>query len=435
MKRFMEYRRIARILAAVMLFLLAAPMAGGLAENAVSTVPELIAQFRQHTERAEDSFKLSITADILNGVLQGGDGLFAAILMNNGVNNIGYQYDMSGSIRSVTFNRIEYYPGRRVALAYRTGSTAGLSSRERQLLDAAGRFVATLSGSALEKERAIHDYLCDTVDYKTDYELSGFSENDSAIGAMLNGRADCDGYADAFAMLCEMAGLQAQRISGQCLTDGRWGEHMWNAVQINGAWCFVDVTGDDQDTRIEYFYFNRGAELFGKTYSWKQNALSINVVSATDNRFRSADLWEYAVGSWEELSAVLYDRALARAPHIRINAAPSMRMDSDRLFQTIYRSGATAASLSDQWNLYDIRVQEYYEHFRRVDTEQEAVSYLSECKSRGWSSFTLLCSESLYGSIKGSNGLLTHLLTRAGLQIRQYSYSDDACAFIFNNVQ
>lgn len=109
-----------------------------------------------------------------------------------------------------------------------------------------------------EKELAINQYLCDTIVYdeealanaeENDFRYVDDSFNDSfnAYGALLNGKCVCAGYAAAFKLLAEEAGLDAIVVTG--FLDGSLA-HAWNKVKIDGEWQIVDVTNNDN----EYFF-------------------------------------------------------------------------------------------------------------------------------------------------------------------------------------
>lgn len=57
----------------------------------------------------------------------------------------------------------------------------------------------------------------------------------------------CESYARAFKILCDQAGIPCVLVSGNASsTNGGTGEaHMWNYVQLNGAWYAMDVTWND----------------------------------------------------------------------------------------------------------------------------------------------------------------------------------------------
>ena len=107
--------------------------------------------------------------------------------------------------------------------------------------------------SELEKEMAINQYLCDTAEYDTaalenaeenDFEDVDEEFNDSftPYGVLLNKTGVCSGYAGAFKLLAEEAGLECIVVTGYL--DGEL-PHTWNKVKIDGEWQIVDSTNND----------------------------------------------------------------------------------------------------------------------------------------------------------------------------------------------
>lgn len=103
----------------------------------------------------------------------------------------------------------------------------------------------------VEKEIAINNYLCETVEYDTyaaEYFLqTGYISTDivnsfNAYGALNYGKAVCGGYAQAFKILCDEAGITSIIVTGTLDGVG----HEWNRVLIEGKWLEVDVTNNDK---------------------------------------------------------------------------------------------------------------------------------------------------------------------------------------------
>lgn len=61
----------------------------------------------------------------------------------------------------------------------------------------------------------------------------------TVYGALVDGKALCEGYAKAFSYLCGRAGIENVIVTGKTTTD-----HMWNMVKLDGNWYHVDVTWD-----------------------------------------------------------------------------------------------------------------------------------------------------------------------------------------------
>ena len=106
-----------------------------------------------------------------------------------------------------------------------------------------------------EKELAINQYLCDTIEYDEEalanaeennfmYVDESFNDSFTAYGALLNGRCVCAGYAAAFKLLSDAAGLESIVVTG--VLDGSL-SHAWNKVNIDGEWHIVDVTNNDNE--------------------------------------------------------------------------------------------------------------------------------------------------------------------------------------------
>ncbi len=109
-----------------------------------------------------------------------------------------------------------------------------------------------------ETELAIHDALAKHIDYTHDVP----DEHD-AFGALVYGKAVCDGYAKAFQYLLYLRGIQSTIIEGEVLNDdGSYGGHAWNLVRIDGKYYYTDLTHNDPlstdrpKTQVYHNYFN-----------------------------------------------------------------------------------------------------------------------------------------------------------------------------------
>lgn len=113
-----------------------------------------------------------------------------------------------------------------------------------------------------ELARRIHDYLIRNCTYITGEDRVYSS---TAYGCLVEGEANCEGYAKAFGLLAAKVGLQSALITGR--TD-KGENHAWNQVNIDGKWYNIDVTWDDTDVSgdIRKNYFLCSDEEFGITH-------------------------------------------------------------------------------------------------------------------------------------------------------------------------
>ncbi len=89
---------------------------------------------------------------------------------------------------------------------------------------------------------ALHDHLCETVSYGGETEL-----RHTAAGALLEGRATCEGYAQALTLLYRMAGIPCGIIVGTAAdSTGQAERHSWNIAHLED-YALIDATWNDQD--------------------------------------------------------------------------------------------------------------------------------------------------------------------------------------------
>ena len=141
-----------------------------------------------------------------------------------------------------------------------------------ELMSSAERVIASLTkpDDEWQTELEIHDYIIENCRYELDEPKLVRS---SAYGALVEGRAACEGYSKAAKLLFDMAGIESALVSGDATdSDGSRSAHMWNAVKINGDFYFLDCTWDDpvndekKDIRI-YSYFNVNNKMISETHS------------------------------------------------------------------------------------------------------------------------------------------------------------------------
>lgn len=127
------------------------------------------------------------------------------------------------------------------------------------------------SWSDWETEKYIHDYIVDNCKYVLNEEDYIYS---SAYGALVNGEAACEGYSKAAKLLLDKARIENGIVSGTVSESGESREpHMWNAVNVDGAWYHLDCTWDDPvdketgEQSKTYYFFNLSDEMIASTHA------------------------------------------------------------------------------------------------------------------------------------------------------------------------
>ncbi len=213
----------------------------------IGTKDEFVRYVENERRKGNTTFHVILTAQRLKGEEL---GYIIPCLDVNGTCN--YMYDGTTRINCT----ITEYPGTRVANAYLRGDRNGLTQEELQLYNAAVEIVNAARKYSTPTDRA--RYLHDEVLKRTIFEEG----RETAIDALVCGKANCEGYADSFYMLGRMAGLNVGRIGGY-INDGATG-HAWNWLELNGKAYCVDVTLDD--IFYSYDWFKATKERMQKTH-------------------------------------------------------------------------------------------------------------------------------------------------------------------------
>ena len=130
--------------------------------------------------------------------------------------------------------------------------------------------------SEYDKVLILHDFLKQTIQYDTpqmNANVLTYSEDaHNLVGALINKKCVCEGFAKAMKYLCNMAGVECYVVTGIGSGSLGSGPHAWNVVKINGYFHHVDVTWDnqysDENSIPMYAYFNLDDNEISKDHTW-----------------------------------------------------------------------------------------------------------------------------------------------------------------------
>ena len=150
--------------------------------------------------------------------------------------------------------------------------------------------------SSYEKELYAHDYIIKNCAY--DEESVELHKSDTvraneqnAYGALVEGKAVCEGYTRAFQLLCDKLGVDCWVIQGQA--QGFEGEgntnHIWNCVQLDGKWYQVDITWDDCDDTESALVTDAGSHLYFNVTT--DEIKKDHKIAPTYSEYSASDIW------------------------------------------------------------------------------------------------------------------------------------------------
>lgn len=211
------------------------------------------------TRKAAAGRSAAALRDILTDAL---DGYVWYEIKMNGLNG-GYRVNVRGELR----------PALKILRAWETGDRSALTPDETLCMDAALAMAQRCregSASLLETERRVYDAICAHVVYDgsagiDEYGSPLYRRITSCIGGLLDGRAQCLGYAETFYLVGRLTGLDVEMQYGFPGNDMDV-KHAWNLVRLGGQYymtdvCWGDTSGDsfEPDTP-SYAYFNLGQD-------------------------------------------------------------------------------------------------------------------------------------------------------------------------------
>ena len=144
------------------------------------------------------------------------------------------------------------------------------------------------SGDDFSVERALHDRMLAACRYHAkageSHDIARYPNAFTAVGALVDGQAVCEGYARGMQYLLQRAGIECSLVTG---INEKNEPHMWNLVTINGRNYHLDPTWDDVDDRIRYTFFNVTTDSITRTHTIDADIIGVDTCTATqDNYYR-----------------------------------------------------------------------------------------------------------------------------------------------------
>lgn len=173
-----------------------------------------------------------------------------------------------------------YYDENRITeyMPQYTMSGETLENAKTAFVSAADKILANITPSMTdyEKELILHDGLVKQVVYDLDAPHAH-----DPYGALVEGKAVCEGYAEAFQYLLHRAGIQSFLVIGSSRGEG----HEWNVVKIDGKYYHVDPTWNDQGDTIFHAYFNMSDDMIKEDHAINATVYQMPVCDSMDAHY------------------------------------------------------------------------------------------------------------------------------------------------------
>lgn len=147
-------------------------------------------------------------------------------------------------------------------------SKAAIHRKQRFIFEEGKRIVSEIikdSMTDLEKEEAIYNWLVNNVSYDREAyskiiedgfkETKGNENGEGAYGILKERKGICSGYADAFKLLGNLAGLEVKTVTGYF--DGNI-LHAWNLIKLEDCWYQTDCSNNENTIGVSKYLYNAG---------------------------------------------------------------------------------------------------------------------------------------------------------------------------------
>ena len=184
-----------------------------------------------------------------------------------------------------------------VSKSQRQQMQAQLNSKVDTLLNNARKY-----GSAFEKELYFHDYICENTEYDNDSAADLDSANPNSMtsyGALIEGKAICEGYSKAMQLLCLKSGIPCCTVYG----EHSGVPHMWNIIDPGDGLYYIDVTFDDSSSKAVLH------NCFNVTKSQISKERTFDPLFSKDRNYDSSDSFNFFCDDCNNTSLSFYRRS------------------------------------------------------------------------------------------------------------------------------
>jgi len=292
----------------------------------VQTLEELKQWMQERCLALEENFSFHCSDELYATLSRNDFDMLYAIENNCGI----YVRDMryNDSKQHLYFTNVEYYPGYYIARCLQMGRMANLSARSLSLYNEAKDILDEVqplySHDRLALQFALQDAIMSRIEYlKGTDGVNG--DYDTAFGALLNGRCECDGYADAFYLVATMAGFDVRFQFGKDINDGEL--HLWNTIAHDGQWYFTDLTWCDSTDDSHHLYSNIGYDIAKQGYDWNEACSLVPLAASTSAKYYYYTRENVAFESMKEAGSYVTVRVRAGKPRTEILLTRTAGMD------------------------------------------------------------------------------------------------------------
>lgn len=172
---------------------------------------------------------------------------------------------------SYNFNRAE------LTISY-SEDAESIKRQQEEILAKSNDIIASTIKEGMDDEQkmmAIWNYLEKNTTYDNDacmaaeasgfMDTTGYEDSFSTYGIICRNKGVCQSYMHATKLLCSMAGLRCESLTGYLQNSI---PHGWNIVMMDGNWYWVDTTNSMTNSGVPYFIYETSYEFAADSWDY-----------------------------------------------------------------------------------------------------------------------------------------------------------------------
>jgi len=201
--------------------------------------------------------------------------------------------------------------------------------------------------SDVDKVMAVHDYLIDHIEYAYSHIVR------RAYGALIEGKAVCQGYAQSFQKILSNLNIEGHTVIGWNISE-KPVLHEWNRVKLDGKWYYIDLTWDDTPwvSHRNYKHFLINTPMLGRDHKdW--NSLS-GGAEADGNKYLYYAYKKNGILAKDkgELESILRSQINSNnLSHVDVNVAVPSTIPDYEIINTIKKIAGSTVTINEENNL------------------------------------------------------------------------------------
>ena len=251
----------------------------GFSTEATSLLADLFSVKAQGSPITDFSYKVNYDNDVekelANGLLEGRE---AISVPRNEYTETQLEYMLQKSVYQnplVLYVDRYYFANNTYFITYKEDQSKAMEEKQLAAVEEAKRIAfSNLTQEMSDKEKAavIGEVLYASIQYddaaaedftKNNFTFSvEYADAQNVYGALVNKKAVCSGFAKSFKLIADSVGLDTRLVIG----THRGVPHIWNMVQIDGNWHYIDATNNVNEMYTKSTYKARFGRAFDTDY-------------------------------------------------------------------------------------------------------------------------------------------------------------------------